>query len=453
MPITRHVPAEIWKTVFEIVVHSTSSKYSLIFQHDMLNRARIFGAPSLILSQVSPLWRAIMMNLPSLWSSVSIEFVGVSRSFVRLLTLYLTNSGQHPLILRITRELRHTLPPLSEEGVAAWKALSPHLNRCEELYLGVCSHFEFPPIHDLSFPNLLVLDEEEEAMSYPLWFWKAVEAAPRLSRARINAFNPFRTLPYHQLTSLEVVYCGKGDAQGVLELLPTCHRLLSLEINQLDGNGDEVFVVPPRTIEVPTLQRLSISNCTYKPPQTVNPMFSAFCQLSLPALTDLDMSCHYWPPALHTLLERSSASVKKVKLNLGPKGITDYRHPFSVIPSFSCLTHLELSLCPFDFPATVLAEMLLELQTGRDSDQPLILPQLTHLLLDASPQTLTQPVGDGLVQLVRSRRLASHPLKITTINLTNLPGSPTHLEPAIAERVRALEDAGFDVTIDEYPCW
>ncbi|KAJ8074684.1 hypothetical protein PM082_022262 [Marasmius tenuissimus] len=457
MSIVERVPAEIWQTVFETVVASTHS-HSLAWEVDSdyegpRRHPRILGAPSLTLSHVSPLWRAIMIDLPSLWSSISVEFSRVARSFLRLLNLYLTNSGQHPLVLRITRELSRR--PLSKEDATAWKALSPHLNRCRELYLRVPGFFDFPPVHNLSFPDLLSLYEEEHGMDYPVWFWNAVEAAPRLTRAHINYFrypDP-HPLPYRQLTFLGVFFCDKEEAQALLEALPTCRRLLTLKLENLDADAGEIFNAPPRTVGVPTLRMLSIHNQSFQPSQRANSVFSAFCQLSLPALTDLELTCHYWPAALHTLLERSSTSVVKLKLDLGPEGPVDHHHPFSAIPLFSCLTHLELTLCPFELTTTVLAEILLELQPARDLDGRLMLPQLTHLLLQASPGILTPSVGESLVQLVRSRRLASHPLKNTSIIVTTPPGSShAHDEPAIVKQVRAADDVNINVTSEVLNC-
>ncbi|KAK1221679.1 hypothetical protein PQX77_015509 [Marasmius sp. AFHP31] len=441
MSILRRVPVEVWRMVFFAVCGAVS--YS--FRYDARFRGRrLFEAPPLILSQVSPLWRAITRDFPQLWSSISIEFVRIGRSVEPLINLYLANSGRYPLMLRITRELNHGLP-LSEEGAAAWKALSPHLNRCEELSIAVSGDFDFPPIYDLSFPNLLALYEEIEGDDYPPWFWKAVGAAPRLTRVKLDSFDPPRSLPYHQLTSLEVQYCGDEDAKSILRVLPTCRRLLNLEVGRLAGRGVENFDAPSSVIEIPALRKLSI--CATLPD---NPILDAYCRLSLPALTDIEVTCHNWPTALHALLERSSTSLEKVKLNLSVSDSMEIPdHFFSLIPSFHRLTHLELCLCPFEFPATVLAEMLSKLQPKRDSDRPLVLPipRLTYLLLEASPDILTPSVGDGLLTLVRSRKLASHPLKIITISLVILSASYS-IAPAIAQRVQALEDAGINVNIE-----
>ncbi|KAJ8094946.1 hypothetical protein PM082_010162 [Marasmius tenuissimus] len=95
--VKRRIPVELWEQIFGLV--STTSGHSL--QLEFTRKAST--APAIILSHVCSHWGNIMLNTPAIWASIKIHFAGrvPHPSLQRLLELYLSNSGQHPLRIEL----------------------------------------------------------------------------------------------------------------------------------------------------------------------------------------------------------------------------------------------------------------------------------------------------------------------------------------------------------------
>ncbi|KAL0570118.1 hypothetical protein V5O48_011841, partial [Marasmius crinis-equi] len=325
LSLLRQIPPEIWEIIFSIVCTSTEGGYSLHI--DCVREPHIYDTPLVTLSQVCSRWRQITVGCPKLWTSISIQFAELLDHSKHPLKLFLENSKECHLNVRVRRLLlgRSRYPslesPIERDN---WKLLTQYLWRCEKLTLDT-DDFSLPALlprdAQISFPHLLEYVEEipDDYSDLEDSEWgKALLNAPKLNSVTTHFLRPLETLPYHQLTSLKIRYLYADEATKLYNVLPVCTQLRFLTLGLEDDGLEDEDGISLDSVELPSLRTLIIE-CSRSTPTDVRcPLLEEVLKsLRLPVLESLRLHCDgdtamvdQWPAALLEMLERTSTLQK-----------------------------------------------------------------------------------------------------------------------------------------------
>ncbi|KAI3611619.1 hypothetical protein WG66_007745 [Moniliophthora roreri] len=433
-PPIHKLPSELWSHVFTYVCiiddhwkdEDTRDEdgYSLhLYNHPYMRRTRqkVVG-----LSHVCSHWRGIIHATPSLWSSISLNLVGLRKRDARpIIRLFLKHSGKHPLKIELadidtdgdgerTKQSLNALRLLLREA-EKWKSFRLNLGMAWDAIdienpKDLPAPFSFPTLESFRFDSTEDSDEDS-APNTTRWLWDAIRDAPKLTTVVTHNFLDVDMIPYHQLTTLEIAYLTQGTAR-FFQILEACPKLANLTVSRW-FSADAISLTRP--VEHIHLRKLSVSGS--EPPQAS--LAFLLDSLILPSLVNLHIGMswhrraeHSWPlPSFIAMLRRSSCSLETLSLGIGVRCISNnfMSDTFSAIPTLSQL-HLSFGYTgnDEDLPrAVVLTSDILAKLTIPPSLPlpPIFLPNLKELCLQY-PEALEgvrQIAEEGLKQLVESR--------------------------------------------------
>ncbi|KAL0574751.1 hypothetical protein V5O48_007210 [Marasmius crinis-equi] len=304
-------PVEIWEKIFRdtCALVPFGLQIRVFFEEETWPGVPLLGVRCLPLtiSHVSSLWRVIVRNLPSLWSSIAVElqFPNHDLEIARHLKIFLSNSREHyPLIIRLSlRGGGHS---------ESLQVLAANFPRCRELIIEACSgdaihsaisHSDLDP--SSVFPKLQLVTICDDPAPMPdektgRLFWAALSAAPRLTGVRLFLKNSDFSasdltgpnhLPSQQITSLELEL-AQLDASD-LRHFPSL-RELSVHVDR-DNGILESSLEPATVIELSSLVSLAISGHSFF---AIKGLLALFSTLHLPILRKLEVNAYHcvaWP--------------------------------------------------------------------------------------------------------------------------------------------------------------
>ncbi|KAJ8090231.1 hypothetical protein PM082_018827 [Marasmius tenuissimus] len=476
------LPVGLWELIFSIFctsLHNYSFKVDYRYTQPVT-------MPPVIISQVCSRWRGIARSCPRLWSSLSIELNNLSHNIDAPLAAYLEKAKSYPLTIRVERYDRWStsneiLPLPTQQSRDAWAILAPNLFRCTHLIVRVNNYNFTEAPSGLSFPNLTSLYEEDygnngleqlDETNRPRWYWDAIRAAPKLTEASIYCLHSTDSIPYHQLTSLSLLFIsGRIEAEPFFRVLPSCAKLVSLKI--VSPNDREMTNIwQPQAIVLPSLRILSIDTnyCDLPNPLRPSPdenviLSRLFLSLSIQSLTNFSIEFHHeWPLHLTHLLEKCSSSLRRIEITqvlegrqLPGSAIRD--HIIGLLQSLPHLRHLELffgekrpvglpifrSSIPQDL--TPVDDLLWSLLSKLGMlGSPALLPKLESLSLSFSDITLNDKITENILNLVSRRLETSSPLK--DFCLTRRDAEAFTPSPPLVERINTLKQQGVNVVVE-----
>ncbi|KAL0563184.1 hypothetical protein V5O48_018892, partial [Marasmius crinis-equi] len=307
----RKVPTETWEEIF-LDACLDEEGYSLNIAYDeegktfraspavQLVGQTLVTANTFALSQVSSHWRAVVTGCRRLWRSISVDLAILPKGAIPLLQLYLDNSANSSLKLRIRfhhkasscdnpRSARHKRLVHDRRVVLdlLLQRISPaSASGCEELVIGPFSSShgllaipspQSPP--EFSFSSMRKATIALEVCRPQLnvhfgqmggealdWLWAPFRDAPFLRDfSGPLGLIPPNTIPYAQLTTLTLMIHGyHGDhgtmGQGFREVLHQARRLRSLTFrDSTEGGLATVALTAPDVLELPSLEFFALT--------------------------------------------------------------------------------------------------------------------------------------------------------------------------------------------------
>ncbi|KAL0565805.1 hypothetical protein V5O48_016214 [Marasmius crinis-equi] len=397
----RKFPVEIWQIIFSMVCLASDYSLEINNEDDSFPPPPVTKLP-VTLSHVCTRWRDIADSSPGLWSTISVTFHNLRPMNVALLERFLINSGNHSLRVRIKRPAGSLLLGNDERAL---KMVASQFLRAEHLVVDMEGFGLDRPI---TFPNLTMYKEEGTILIADSHWRQALRGAPSLRIATIIRLFSSSSLPYQQLSTLNIVNIRPTDLQLLSRILPTCQKLESLSIgcNILLQEGATIDLAP---VELRSLRTLVIhDHITWKLDLTTTflqrvlamdtPMLtSLLASLRTPALETIELQCgdweqsRQWPSALIGLLQRSSKTLSKISLRVA--ACTDAVNKsrtlsalLSEVPNLTCLG-LDLAWfgrigggmrdygCDTDWSDWLISELFSKL--GNTEEYPDLAPNLT----------------------------------------------------------------------------
>lgn len=311
------------------------------------------GTPSertsvISLSHVCQRWRSVALATSALWTCISFREMDADTICreVECARAWLSRSSMQPLSIMIS--LRSVI------GVeSALEVFMPHYDRWREFNCGdTLSSFQSPKWHFLR-GNLPLLEEVNMTIHVGSHLGNALEMTPRLRRLKLSLSTfrePFSlldigTIPWHQITHLDVSLSGPSAAHEILKHAPRLETL-SLSLNTSGWSGisnDSALIAHPvisslritgtrrfadyymEHITLPALRQLSLR----RPSLAARRMLERSC-CCLKSLTFIDydrnsriISFLELTPALERLSLCSTDAATLEALNIIVKGIRD----------------------------------------------------------------------------------------------------------------------------------
>uniref|UniRef100_A0A0W0F3Z4 F-box domain-containing protein n=1 Tax=Moniliophthora roreri TaxID=221103 RepID=A0A0W0F3Z4_MONRR len=409
----RRIPNEVWANIFEHVCNGThmyrsdSDKYALMV-HSNVIRKEIEARP-LIISHVSSHWRNIIVGLPRLWSSISVNVYGLNHNICPLLDLFLQNSKDVPLQIEIADVHltgQENGPQLAlkdkftSHGKAAVIALLSGASRYTDLKLDLAEDweaisFEDPP--SVTFPILRSFRtcsegrvDQEGPDDASRWFWDAIHSAPNLKYVKTDNFLHEDMVPYAQLTTYKIHYLT--STRRLLELLELASNLESFEVNLWNPQRQS----QARSVTCSSLRSLFLRSYRHHSEGYA----SVFDSLGVPSLTDLGLRCgfgyrkpsgHSFPwQSLKGMIERSSCSLLKLSLYLEHDTYADSAM-LEFLHGVPTLAELEFHFCESEGQdektalADVASKVMESLCIGESHESRKLLPRLSKVLFKIRP--------------------------------------------------------------------
>ncbi|KAF9260566.1 hypothetical protein L218DRAFT_906921 [Marasmius fiardii PR-910] len=452
----RRIPAEVWGIIFSTLCLSLH-RYSFDSSSYQFGDSPLLGLPTTIISQVCTHWRNIVVEMPSLWSSINVDLDDTNYNVHIPLKVYLSNSKAHPLKLRIS----YPIADVPSWGPDVWATLSKHIFRSKELNMAV-GHGAF--IDDLCPVPLLTFDDLEsfsEAVPIPdeatwPWFWQAIQEASKLVRfSSPNLRNNF--VPFSQLTTWEIEGLAEtGEVEDFINILQQCICLNSLTVEIASDVGQSP--VGTRDVKLPSLRRLIV----WAFRDEYDWLSSIFQSLDIPSLEFCDMYFPKWPvpSGLIAMIRRSSASLKHMILtsslfwdNISSSDPT----LFHVLQATSELTDFQFRFVGGgpDLDGSRLGlvdDVVSALFSKLQDDSRQFLPKLGLLSLQFPFITLSTQLVKRVLEVVSARQITRHPL--TDLRLVRGYGGAQVetryvVEPEILERIELLARSGVKVVIED----
>ncbi|KAL0066683.1 hypothetical protein AAF712_006286 [Marasmius tenuissimus] len=475
----RMLPVELLKEIFSffcLEVHRYT--LNINFGSESPYGRPVVETPTITLSQVCSAWRQIIYSCPALWASVCVELDSLPCEVAAPLSLHLKNRRNYPPTIAIISFDSDIKFPYSARMENAWFVLSKHIPRCRAFIANV-THFHFPKLLRLSFPNLVAYREEhvyeEDALVQNApWLLKALcDKAPKLVEATL--WNVYPRLPYTQLKSL--AFCelyGSHQMNRLLELLPKCSVLESLTFWGLEhdhwGSGY-------RNAEIPRVRRFSIYETTGLENNSRGCLLETLLtSLKLPVLRVFELQCQGWPSRLVDFAENLPPSVEELNIRIRTSVDIDLAdsHPlFETLHALPNLTHLELKLAWHEnlrsktcaersglILSNLLSKLRVEPGTAASDSPPVFLSRLESLSIWLEDVVLDAQTVEHVLEVVSSRRTALPPAlthRLVSFRLSHfLPGqdpSVTTLSEPLVRRIwEAERELGVTIVIGGTSC-
>ncbi|KAK7051603.1 hypothetical protein VNI00_004582 [Paramarasmius palmivorus] len=373
----RRLPIEILEEIFELVCHDDDG-YGL----DTTSAAmcsKVTFAPTLYLTHVSCHWRRVASASTRLWSSIRIY----RHLPFDVLRHYLAMSKEYPLNI--------VLSNCQAEGV--FSVLYPHLPRIKQLnFQYAFDAFDELDIKEpLSFASLRVLEWDDTNLNHddlPDWLPATLRKAPRLTRVKIGYLPNQDSLPYHQLTVLEIAWIK--DWNRLVTILRLCTNLQTLEV--IVSGRAEYEVDLDVHAELTTLRFLSIDFDEDADP-------SCLRSLTLPSLTSVLATTALASAPLEpftNLVRRSGCRLRDFDLEgprIGHGSTAEFREFFSVCPE---LQELYLSAVDADAAEETLAHKLFDTHDSQD----ILPPNLNYIQVSETRNSIRNDTMLGLLSKV-----------------------------------------------------
>ncbi|KAK7041731.1 hypothetical protein VNI00_009020 [Paramarasmius palmivorus] len=458
------VPNEVWCEVFTHVCLSTSEmeESAALFLSSSTKCSAEMATLPLTLSHVSFNWRRVITNLPNVWSTLIVDLGFVKRGRKKLIEMYLQNSADHPLSVRI--KLLGNLPYANGKPDSALEMLMKASRRFKRFEFSLDSRYlqtialETRP--EITFP---ILESFGSFSPYgtgmglgEAWFWEELRRAPMLRHVTIPNAILVRAREDWVPPNLASISIAIATTREVFDILtsPTYSRLTSFCWNSAHGKPP-VNLFPP--VVLPALRELS---CIGIHSFDLRALFASF---TLPALTSIefgrlmDIESARWEDEhlFLALLERSKPPLKRLKLefqgvHIGAESVVGILH--------GCpgLTDLEVWAQPGS-----IHELLEKLTVTDGVDQDILVPKLSHLRLHAyllGPSAISKETQRHIVCMAESRSsqtALSTGGTVSTLPLRNLRFSAARCRvwletrnPFISYRCEGREfDTGLDTRV------
>ncbi|KAH8833006.1 hypothetical protein DL96DRAFT_1677266 [Flagelloscypha sp. PMI_526] len=233
--IGRGLPLDVLRNIFEMVTDMYPYKEDF----------EAYRSLAIIrLASVSRTWRRVSLELPSVWSYITIPFFYTSQALAdtaQLLDLFLIRSGDSPL------HVSFYFPDNDvEDDENIWSGykhlflnLADHSSRWEELILNNIPYELLDTLFPLSGVSRLKSFEIEDVERGVLLPESLILNTPalrsvHLAGLEVKQFGP-RTIPWSQLRKLELEFLGR-PFQEILALLTDFADLEDLTLFQMDHN-------------------------------------------------------------------------------------------------------------------------------------------------------------------------------------------------------------------------
>ncbi|KAF9263996.1 hypothetical protein L218DRAFT_901303 [Marasmius fiardii PR-910] len=457
----RRVPVEVWEIIFSTLCLSLC-EYS--FDTDYSSPASpLLRLPAILISQVCTHWRVIAEKMPSIWSSISVDLSEPPYNVDIPLKVYLSNSNEHLLKLRIRgEEPSSVLSRVSEP----WRMISSHVYKSRMLTMVLNWSGDYlPPIDHLAFPHLESYYQESR---YPPdkdiwpWFWKAIEEAPQLTTvSSAEILDPHDgPIPYPQLITWEARMNRSYEVANLLEILPTCKNLSSLTLSEIMSHeilGDPVAA--QGIIELPSLRRLSVSAHD----DQHNWLASILQFLAMPSLEKCFVECTRFslPSSLLTMVQRSSTTLTNFTIRYyGLITTQTLEFLFNLLQEASELTDFELILGGIpgrrdkshyrsrvnEWVSTLLSKFK-ERPQVRD-----FLPKLGDLKLELPYVTLNTELMERVFEVVSARQKTSYSIRDFYLvrHTREIPDDEEFIiEPEVLKRIKLFRESGIEVVVGD----
>ncbi|KAF8909353.1 hypothetical protein CPB84DRAFT_1510982 [Gymnopilus junonius] len=377
------IPVEILLLIFEEYCRAWS-------------KTKTCSLPELLLTQVCAYWRALAVQVPTLWTTLTIT----SQTPSHVVVAYLQRSQQLSLDLEI--DLRHDSVDIvkREQALAAWTAVKPSSARWRRLDVQINPHdasFVSEDLQQLGVPRLQEL--RISSASHVSGITKVFEGGtPSLKSLRLSGMSvqhfgsSLRQLTHLHLTSNCPIHYSVFQP-----LMSRMTNLQELVLRSRVVEGWPLYPTPEDVINLPSLMVLKLSDRRW-------PLFIPLLSISAPVLHTLslyDLVAHDLPEASTEYhLRENLPSVRKLIL----KGKSSYVDDVSfaqVARIFPAIDHLAL----LDVDAIFIRE------SSRIMHQTTIWPKL-HTI------TMTPVVAeDILCSLISARTVPTTktPLKILVV--------------------------------------
>ncbi|KAJ7494232.1 hypothetical protein B0H11DRAFT_929580 [Mycena galericulata] len=231
------------------------------------------------LASVCRLWRVVALSTCSLWTHLSSRsiFYPACVALANLLQCYLPRAGSLPLDLHIK------LPPSSlhePDSDTILRVLGQHSSRWRSLELIVSEPLSFPSYLYGSFSSLTKFSLENYSLDFGPTIIPPLGDAALLREVRLEAIDlpvDWRTsLPWMQLTNLELVFSTVDQCLDILEHTPTLEVLVFT--SEVPGSPPD-----PTTFPTCSLHRLHTITLASEYGHTL------LNYLTLPALVRIDL--------------------------------------------------------------------------------------------------------------------------------------------------------------------
>ncbi|ESK97756.1 hypothetical protein Moror_17382 [Moniliophthora roreri MCA 2997] len=448
-PIHR-VPPEVLKNIFE---------YSCRINH--LNMGSL--PPAMTLSAVCGRWRELVLNTPSLWSSISIDYLywerGSCEFLNRLTCRFMERSRTSPLTLNL-EFCAFDFNEADDDAISTVEALVHNCSRWYDVTWcfrrQAMNNSMFAPIRG-HLPMLQYLDirADEEGSDEDELSWGLFSECPSLHSVSLAIGNPLSDsidLPWQRIMSL-TIDAGAANPDDILRVLSICPSIRRLELPSIYG-----FTIEPTVVRPSQLESLSIT--AYK-----SEHLSLLPHLTTPRLSSIEicggyLGRHFWGPdtwdecLFTSFLVRSSCTITSLHLRWLPITDTQVLPLLELLPS---LRTLRLQECTRTYPRTnqknsiVTRTFLNRLTMDCESLVTTLVPRLIHLELLVVNNGLEQ---QALMEMLSSRWFPdpSHAscnvvesLKSFSLTVVGMREGSTH-DPECFALLQYFRDSGLLVT-------
>ncbi|PBK91926.1 hypothetical protein ARMGADRAFT_1166091 [Armillaria gallica] len=404
MNLINRLPPELLAEIFERTIPTGSSNWF----------TDIWEAPWII-GQVSSSWRRLVLSLPYVWSSISVN--AYRKYTVPKLKAALTRSRTAPLTIRLflsptsTEQMTEVYQLLCNER-RRWKSIRITLPR-----LSLVKAQQFHPLlaSEADYP---ILESFHLVMSVHLPD-RFLDRAPMLHEVRMARMVPLQTntLPWSRITKLVTNILTVEQMFLLLRESPQLHTL------EVSDSYRETYITHPL---------VHASLATFGVPNT-----SSFPFLTLPALADLYVR---FP------MDKNDADIFSAFVGRSNCPLESLRFSFktfsvSLVDTIASLPTLrELHTAFFDGDVTPLLSAL--------STPPLILPRLEDLELNQTHKTFGPLRLREVVDLVSCRREHT-PLRCVVMESKMVLPKRAEMQAPLLTTLRDLQRRGLVIKILE----
>ncbi|KAL0945298.1 hypothetical protein HGRIS_000804 [Hohenbuehelia grisea] len=367
LPAIHKLPTELVASIF-VLCHAIESDYR---RDSATNCARV------ILSHVCRRWRAVILSMPLLWSTISVH--DASSASLPKLTAHLERSMPCPLSISVMPnpymaegQFKHVedIMALVAQHAERWKSLRLYLSAAP-----MCVILDL--LQATSFPSIETLEVGAETWNRQVSqaVFNVLSASACIRSVTWRGPGGFRGVPsgscWEILTNINI-NLNSVSLGDVHTLLSQCYSVVALRVSCISGD------MTPNNGETITLHRLeTLSICTYEP------LHDLFDQLCLPKLKMLTLRYYYHISshdrackALDSLLARSDCTLRTLILH-------DDRMPSDALDQLLRMPTLD-NLRDLSIELPTLTDLTLQTLTRPVDDGECVLPQLESLSLGYS---------------------------------------------------------------------